>query len=126
MLALYVAIGGAIGSVARYLLMGGIGRWWKGDFPLSTLAVNIAGSFAMGMLVGGLARSLSALQPEMRVFVGVGLLGGFTTFSAFSLDAVTLIEQGHWGLAVSYALLSVALSVLGLFAGLWLMRLGSA
>ena len=117
---LLVMIGGAVGSAGRYavgkLTLGTLGP----DYPWGTLAVNLIGGFLMGLLVGLLARTGGSEQT--RVLVGVGVLGGFTTFSAFSLDAVTMIERGQWGVAVTYALVSVVGSVLALFAGLYLVR----
>ena len=117
---LLVMIGGAVGSAGRYavgkLTLGTLGP----DYPWGTLAVNLIGGFLMGLLVGLLARTGGSEQT--RVLIGVGVLGGFTTFSAFSLDAVTMIERGQWGVAVTYALVSVVGSVLALFAGLYLVR----
>ena len=117
---LLVMAGGAIGSGARY----GVGmlalRKLGPQYPWGTLAVNLIGGFAMGLLAGLLVRHGGSEQT--RLLVGVGVLGGFTTFSAFSLDAVTMIEHGQWGAAVGYALVSVIGSVLALFAGLSLVR----
>lgn len=116
-----VLVGGALGSVARYstsrLALGWFGPFlpWTG-----TLAVNLIGGFLMGLLAGVLARTGG--NEQVRLFFGVGILGGFTTFSAFSLDAVTMIERGDWGMALAYALTSVMGSVLALFAGLYLVR----
>ncbi len=115
-----VIIGGAIGSVSRYQV-GRLALGWLGpNYPWGTLAVNWIGGFLMGVLVGILARIGGS--ENMRLFFGVGILGGFTTFSAFSLDAVTMIERGDWGVALGYALVSVIGSVLALFAGLYLIR----
>lgn len=119
---LYVAIGGALGSVARYALTHWAGERFATGFPLGTLTVNVIGSFLMGVLIGLLARFLPENQSEIRLFVAVGILGGFTTFSAFSLDVVTLLERGETASALLYALVSVTLSVAGLFAGLLLLR----
>jgi CrcB protein len=118
-----VGLGGAIGAVLRYLTGVAVGQFWRDPFPLATLLVNIGGSLAMGLLVGWLARSLPAGQNEIRLFVAVGVLGGFTTFSAFSLDVVTLIERGDLGPAMLYIAGSVILSVGALFVGLLLMRM---
>ncbi len=92
-----------------------------GAFPFATLAVNIVGSFAMGLLAGWLARQGSAGE-NWRLLLGVGVLGGFTTFSAFSLELVTLVQRGEMGGAALYAALSLAGGVIGLIAGLALMR----
>lgn len=120
---LLVMLGGALGSAARY----GVGRASLAQFgpahPWSgTLIVNLAGGFAMGALAGVLARYPGAGNEQWRLLIGVGLLGGFTTFSAFSLDTVTLIERGQMAGAIGYALVSVTGSVLALFLGLWLVR----
>ena len=120
-LVLLVALGGAIGSVLRYLT-GLAAAWLFGaGFPWGTLAVNIAGSLAMG-LVMGFAASKFPLTNELRVFAATGILGGFTTFSAFSLDFALLFERKDYGLAGLYLAGSVGLSILALFAGLYLVR----
>jgi len=119
---LLVGAGGAIGAMARFGVTSLVGRLWPSGFPLATLIVNIVGSFAMGLLIGWLARTLPPWQNEARLFIAVGLLGGFTTFSAFSLDTITLIERGAVAQAALYVLLSVALSVLGLYLGLLITR----
>jgi CrcB protein len=120
---LLVGLGGAIGAVARYgtgVLVAGL---WRHPFPLATLLINIVGSLAMGLLVGWLARVLPPAQNEIRLFVAVGILGGFTTFSAFSLDVITLIERGDLGQAAVYILGSVVISVVALFLGLLVFRM---
>ncbi len=117
----FVALGGALGSVARYGMTAAIGRFMGAGFPWGTLAVNVLGSFIMGILVEIFVKELPIIQ-ELRAFLAVGVLGGFTTFSAFSLDAVTLIERGEINAAAVYVLASVVLSVSALFLGLWLMR----
>lgn len=117
---LLVMLGGAVGSGARY----GVGKLTLDqlgpNYPWGTLAVNLIGGFWMGLLAGVLARTGGSEQT--RLLVGVGMLGGFTTFSAFSLDTVLLIERGQWGVALGYLLVSVIGSVLALFAGLSLVR----
>ena len=119
---LLVGAGGAIGAMARYGVSSVVGRLWPSAFPFATLLVNVAGSLAMGLLIGWLARVLPPWQDEARLFIAVGVLGGFTTFSAFSLDTITLIERGAVAQAALYVLLSVALSVLGLYLGLLITR----
>ena len=116
---LLVGLGGALGAMARY----GVGiaalRAFGPGFPLGVLTVNIVGSFLMGVVVVLAAqRGLTHLSP----FVMTGILGGFTTFSAFSLEAVTLWERGEAAQAALYVALSVCLSIFGLIAGLWLAR----
>lgn len=117
---LLVMVGGAIGSLARYSVGITTGRLLGPTYPWGTLAVNLAGGFLMGLLAGTLAR-MGGSEPT-RALIGVGVLGGFTTFSAFSLDVVTMIERGDWGVALTYALVSVIGSVLALFGGLYLVR----
>ncbi|HMA14937.1 MAG: fluoride efflux transporter CrcB [Bacteroidota bacterium] len=116
-----VALGGACGAVARYFVVSQIGHWAGTGFPFGTLAVNVAGSFAMGLIV-----ELSALawlpSPELRAFLTVGFLGAFTTFSAFSLDAALLYERGELLPAAAYVAGSVVLSVGAFFAALALVR----
>lgn len=116
-----VALGGALGSVARHLAMAAVARWLGPAFPWGTLAVNVLGSFAMGAIVG-LAEAAWRPSPELRAFLSVGVLGGFTTFSTFSLDAAALLERGEAGLAAAYVGASVLASVGALFAGLFMMR----
>ena len=117
---LYVALGGAIGACCRYLAGLGITRLvGVGEFPVAILMVNVIGSFLMGAFVVTAAhKGLSHLSP----LVMTGLLGGFTTFSAFSLETANLIERGAFGQAALYVLLSVGLSVGGLFLGLMAAR----
>lgn len=117
-----VGAGGALGAMGRYGVGIAVGRLWHGAVPLGTLSVNIIGSLAMGLFVGLLARYTPEWQVQARLFLAVGVFGGFTTFSSFSLDAVTLIERGQGGLALGYALVSVVVSILALFAGLMLVR----
>jgi CrcB protein len=117
-----VGIGGALGSIARYGSGVLVGRIWPTTFPLATMMVNIAGSLAMGLFIGWLARTTPAWQADARLFVAIGVLGGFTTFSSFSLDTVSLIERGEWGQALLYVLLSVVISIAALFAGLLITR----
>lgn len=117
-----VAVGGAVGAVARYLLSTQIGHWVGTGFPWGTFVVNVLGCAIMGALVESMALSWSP-SPEIRALLTVGVLGGFTTFSAFSLDAVLLIERQQWVLALLYVLGSVLLSLAGFFGGLRLVRL---
>lgn len=118
---LLVAAGGAIGATLRHFVNMGALRLVGAGFPWGTFFINIAGSFAMGVFVELLARRFGASN-EVRLFVATGILGGFTTFSAFSLDFAVLWERGAAGQALVYAAGSVVLSILALFAGLWLAR----
>ncbi len=117
---IYVALGGAIGAVLRFLWgMGVLRVTGPSEFPIAILSANILGSFLMGLFVVIAAqRGLTHLSP----FVMTGLLGGFTTFSAFSLETMTLIERGQMGSAVIYVALSVGLSIVGLAFGLFCAR----
>lgn len=115
-----VALGGAVGASLRYLTgIGMVRLLGHSPFPVAIILVNVLGSFLMGVFVVAAAhRGLTHLSP----LVMTGLLGGFTTFSAFSLEAVTLYERGDVGQAALYVALSVGLSITGLVAGLWLAR----
>lgn len=117
----WVALGGAIGSAARHLVNVGAGRVFGSTFPWHTLIVNVVGCFAMGVLIELMARKLNVGQ-DARAFLTTGILGGFTTFSAFSLDFALLVERKAYGLAGLYAAGSVILSLVAVFAGLSLVR----
>lgn len=120
---LQVAFGGALGASARYLANVAAMRLLGPGFPWATVAVNVAGSFLMGVLVVVLAqRDATRLAP----FLMTGVLGGFTTFSAFSLDALTLWERGQAGAASAYVLGSVAASLAAIVAGMAVARAGFA
>jgi CrcB protein len=120
-LAALVFVGGGFGSVLRYGLSLGVLRLGWTGFPVATLAVNIMGGFLMGLLAGWFAFRGGGPQ-AWRLFLTTGLMGGFTTFSTFSLETVLLFEEGRVGVAAAYVGLSVALSVLGLAGGLALVR----
>ncbi|MFA7430863.1 MAG: fluoride efflux transporter CrcB [Rhodospirillaceae bacterium] len=120
-LLLAVAAGGAVGSMARFTVTSLMGRWLGSGFPWGTLTVNLVGSLAIGLLAGMAAHRWS-LGVEARALLFTGVLGGFTTFSTFSLDIVTLIERGTWGAAAAYGAASVFLGVIGLFVGLMMVR----
>ena len=118
---LFVMAGGAIGAALRFhlgrILTSSLGI----SFPYGTLAANIAGGLAMGMVAGWLAR-VDGNAEHWRLFLAVGLLGGFTTFSAFSLEIANMIERGQWGVALAYCIISVIGAVLALFLGLFVIR----
>lgn len=121
MTVLYVAAGGAIGAALRYLVNGRITTWLGTGFPYGTMTVNVLGSLLMGLLIGYLYKTLPHSM-ALRAFLAVGVLGGFTTFSAFSLDVVNLIERGQlWGAGL-YVGVSVVASVAALFVGLYMVR----
>jgi len=123
---LLVALGGGIGSVLRYLTSGVAGRWLGVDFPYGTLIVNVAGSFLIG-LVQALAEETAVLPEPARLFLSVGILGGFTTYSAFSYETVRLVELDAFGRAVvNVALTTVVclgVCVMGLAAGRYVVSL---
>lgn len=116
-----VAVGGAIGAAGRHLFNQQMARLFGLNFPWGTFGVNVIGSFIMGLAVGFFALKYEP-SAEMRSFVTTGILGGFTTFSAFSLDAANMIERGQAGLAALYIGGSVVLGLAGLFLGLWIAR----
>ena len=113
-------LGGALGAALRYVTGAALGVQLGAGFPYATLAVNLAGGFAMGVLAAFVLRG--AASENARLFIGVGLLGGFTTFSAFSLESFQMVERGAWMMAGGYALASVIGSVLMLGAGMWIIR----
>lgn len=121
MTVLWVAIGGALGSAARYGVNVWSGRVLGSGFPWHTLIVNIVGCFVMGVLVELMALRLT-VGNDARAFLTAGILGGFTTFSAFSLDFALMVERDAYGTAGLYAAASVAGSLAAIFAGLYLVR----
>lgn len=124
---LHVAIGGGVGAALRYQTGRAMTHWLGAPivsaFPFATLAVNAIGSLLMGMLAGWLVRNGGESNEQMRLLLGVGVLGGFTTFSAFSLEMVLMIQRGQYLFASLYAVLSFALGVTGLMMGLAVMRM---
>lgn len=116
-----VMAGGAFGVGARHLTGQAMLRLLGPGWPWGTLTVNLLGGLAMGLLVGVLARSGDAYE-NARLLLGVGVLGGFTTFSAFSLDVVLMLQRGDWGPALGYVAASVVGAVLALLAGLSVVR----
>ena len=120
-LLLLAAGGGAIGAGARHLVNVGCSACLGSAFPWATLIVNVVGSFLMGAVIAAAVPVLAG-SAEWRTFLATGILGGFTTFSAFSLDAWQLWERGSTGLAVAYVAASVILSIAGLAAGLAAIR----
>lgn len=118
---LLVAAGGGLGAVLRFLCAGWIGRWF-GEAALGTAFVNVLGSFAMGVLTVVVLEKAPETLARLSPLLIAGLLGGFTTFSAFSLDAIRLFESGRLAAAAGYVGGSVILAIIGLFAGVSLAR----
>jgi CrcB protein len=118
---LLVFVGGGLGSTLRYLVNAVCPRFFGVDFPYHTFIINITGSTIMGLVAGYFASRGDASQ-SWRLFLTTGILGGYTTFSAFSLDTAVLYERGELGAAAFYVIGSVVLSIAGLFAGLALVR----
>lgn len=125
--ALIVFIGGGLGALARWSIGMGAARWLGTAWPWGTLGVNVAGSFAMGLVMGHFTLQGLGIptNENLRLFFATGLLGGFTTFSAFSFETVKMIEVGRWQDGAVYALASVSLSVMAVFAGMALSRANS-
>jgi len=117
---LSVGVGGGIGALIRYFVAG----WVQppgAAFNWGIFVVNITGGLVMGLIVEASALKLN-LSPEVRAFLTTGILGGYTTFSTFSLDSVLLLQKGEYGLAAFYIIGSVVLSIAALFFGLWIVR----
>lgn len=120
---LLVMGGGAIGALARYQLGRFAGHMMPGAlWPWGTFAANVLGGFTMGLLAGWLARFSTGYGEPIRLLLAVGVLGGFTTFSSFSLETVLMIERGQLALAAGYAIFSVIAAVGALVGGLSVMR----
>ncbi|WP_298820247.1 fluoride efflux transporter CrcB [uncultured Roseibium sp.] len=119
---LLVMLGGGLGAGGRHLVSLVTLRLFGPGFPVGTLTVNVIGSLAMGLLIGWLVKHETANIQTLRYFFATGVLGGFTTFSAFSLDTSVLWERGDTHLALVYILASVVLSIGAVFAGLMIMR----
>jgi len=119
---LFIALGGASGAVARYVVANWIHQLWEGHVPVGTLLVNVLGSFGIG-IVFVLVVEKELLHPDWRGVIMVGFLGAFTTFSTFSLETITLLESGHTFQALGYMLTSVSLSVLAAGSAIYLARM---
>ena len=116
MLPLYIAVGGAIGSVTRYFIGMAIQQRVGTTFPFGTLVINITGSFLLGFLLRA-TFSTTTLSPEQRALLTTGFCGGYTTFSTFSFDTAGMIEDGSYARAITYLGLSVVVSLVATFAG---------
>jgi CrcB protein len=120
-LTLWIALGGAIGAMVRHFMNVWIARVAGGDFPWHTMVINITGSFVMGFLISLMALRWN-VSNELRAFLTTGILGGYTTFSAFSLDFAMLVERKTYMLAGAYALGSVIPSLFAIFIGMAIAR----
>jgi CrcB protein len=118
---LWVALGGSIGSVLRFLGQKWLGETWGTNFPFGTLFVNITGCLIIGYLFGACGR-WPGFPPEMRLFLMTGFCGGFTTFSAFSLESLSLLQEGRFPTFFIYVTVSLAVCLLGTFIGFWIAR----
>lgn len=121
MIYLLIALGGAAGSLLRYLVGGAVQRTSASGFPIGTMFVNVSGCFLIGILVRQFLNM--QISPELRALLIVGFCGGFTTFSTFSAETLGLIEGGEYGRAASYIILSVVLCLAATFMGMTVMRL---
>lgn len=121
MLYVYVAAGGAFGALSRYLVFNAMHAHFGKGFPYATMVVNIVGSLLMGIVIGIIMTMLPKGR-EFYIFMAVGVLGGFTTFSAFTYDAYMLLERGEHVLAGIYIIGTFGLSLLGFLLGMWLFR----
>lgn len=117
----YVALGSAAGGAARYALTAYLQRVTGSGFPVGTLVVNVTGSFLLGLLLR-FALATPEMSAELRVALTVGFCGGYTTFSTFSAETIAMVEAGEWERALLYVGLSVAVSLLSIFAGAVLAR----
>jgi len=120
-LLLYIAVGGAVGAVGRYSITVAVTQWTTSSFPYGTMVVNILGSFLLGCLLAALSLNWSP-SAEFRSLLQVGVLGAFTTFSTFSLDAYQQISRGDYLGTALYIGISVAIGILALISGVALVR----
>lgn len=119
---LYIALGGALGSLCRYWLGGAIQRAWLGTFPMGTLVVNLTGCFLIGLFLQ-YALDSTSVNAELRVFLTIGFCGGYTTFSSYSWETLRLLQTGEWGKALVYSIGSVVIGLLATAAGMGVSKL---
>jgi CrcB protein len=117
---LLVFLGGGTGALCRYLMSLGVGFAWDSSFPLGTFLINVIGCFLIGSLAGLSERT--SIDPQLRLFLQTGILGGYTTFSSFGLETVQLVNRGEFGTAATYVLGSNLLGLALAFVGYWLVR----
>ena len=118
---LSIACGGAIGAVLRYMLSSAVQNIYGSSFPYGMLVCNVLGSMLLGILYDSLSK-VSLFSDNIKLFIQVGILGSFTTFSAFSLESFLMIEKGDYSAAIIFILISVILSILGLVSGIYFTR----
>lgn len=119
---LIVGLGGGLGSVLRYLVSVVTHKFYKGGFPLATFGINILGSLFIGILIGIYGKNPD-INTSQKLLLVTGFCGGFTTFSAFSLENVSLIQNGQFSIALFYTLSSVFVGLLAVFLGLWIVKI---
>lgn len=118
----WIGLGAAVGANARYVLGQLVARRFGSDFPIGTLAINVTGSFLIGVIFTLLSERLLT-DPHWRLLLVVGLLGGYTTFSTFSLETIALVQVGRWVSAIVYVSASVMVSLIGCYVGVLMARL---
>ena len=119
---LLIAIGGALGSVSRYGCQAWIYQHYPHPFPYGTFAVNILGSLLIGLFFG-LSEKGNLMSPEWRIFLTTGFCGGYTTFSTFSFETLSLLRNGEFAYAITYVLLSVILGLVAVWAGIFVIKI---
>ncbi|HRG18664.1 MAG TPA: fluoride efflux transporter CrcB [Flavobacterium lutivivi] len=116
----FIAIGGAVGSILRFLVSQIVSKFWTGNFPLATFTVNVLGCFMIGFFVG--ITTKNNLDNGLKWLLITGLCGGFTTFSTFSMENITLLQNNHFTTAFVYVISSVIISILSVWLGLFLSK----